>query len=577
MKKQIIHLIVALVCWNINAQTTFQGKVIDSVSKESLIYTHVYNASRGHGTLTNNSGDFEILANSNDTILVSYLGYKDRIFTAKDIENNEIELYPTSNRLSEITITAQRKDLYQILQDSKQLLIGSKETIAKAYYLVNSSEDNNPVEFTEIFYNAKIKNGSIENLSFKNGNSYLNANAQEDWFLNINMSQAFSMYNIIDTNRSLPQNPYQLSKRKLKRKYTLNELEHNTSFLKIEFTPKEINSNYCSGIIWLDSKDYSLVKLEIDGDNKNNFFQPIGITSIDKLDYTISYNYSKNLDAYRLSHVSVSYKCIVRNDTESRIIKTEAILHMTKYDEKYFTPRFEFVEGTSDYKLISLVPDTAIFNYLSKEGHIKLTKKQSANLAKLRANGQNFGNSEFGNEFFENNYVVWSEDRITMKKAKKKIKIEDVRSIEDRIDRYGFNADKLEIRPLIYIDFQQSDTGVIIETSSILDIYNSYNRLDDGVRLQTYLNIYFDLVEVYRRRFLNSINPQMSRIEDIEKAFNLLLLQLEEQQALLRDDSFAGQDIDKLSKWNDLIYSELGINNFALFGIMETEPASKNR
>ncbi len=382
----------------------------------------------------------------------------------------------------------------------------------------------------------------------------------------MNLSKAFSLYNITRVSKTLPLNPYQLSKRKLKKTYELEVLEYNNEYLKIEFIPRNLNENYYSGVIWLDSSDYSLLKLEIVGGNKKNLFVPIGITEVEELNYKISYNYSKRQGNYKLSHISINYHSNIHNEI-SREINTEAILYITQYNESFYSPHFKFQHGISDYRALSIVPDTIIFNCLSKDGNFLLSKEQQYNLKTLKEEGEGFNSSDFGKELFENNYVIWSKDRISMKKTKKTIKINGVKNIDYQIDRYGFKSDMLEINTDIYFDLEESSEGILVETSSIFDIYNSYNHLSEDLLFQAYVNIYFDLVEIYRLKFLGQLDVESMGREEINDVFKQIVAQLEDDQSLLRKDSFAGQDINKLKMWNDFVDNELGINNFELMNI----------
>jgi hypothetical protein len=215
-----------------------------------------------------------------------------------------------------------------------------------------------------------------------------------------------------------------------------------------------------------------------------------------------------------------------------------------------------------------LIPDSIIFNRLSKDNYFLLSKNQTENLEELKIYGEKFKSSIFGNKLFEHNYVNWSADRIFMKKTKKTIDRPDMRNVEARIDRYGFKSDNLKISTKLYLDLEESDNEILIETCTFLDTYESFNHLNDDVNLQAYVNIYFDLAEVYRLKFLSSIDPaRMNRLE-IVKRYNEINHELEKQQLTLQEDSFGGENILKLKSWNDYIFNEIEIDNFQLMNIV---------
>lgn len=566
--KSRITIILILLSSNLFTQELLRFKVIDAVSKDALAYAHIFNLTKDNGTLTNLAGECAIDADLSDSIRISFLGYTTLDLTVEHTKYDIIELNPSSNLLSEVTIKPDKEDLYDIILQSKKLLEQNQNnTTAKAFLLVNSTEDSSPVEFTQLYYTAQIENGSIKELNFKNGSSYLRPNDQQGYFLNLNISKAFSLYDVVKNNKSLPVNPLQLSKRKMKKIYKLEKIALNDQYLKIKFTSQNSKTNYFSGFIWLDSKDFSMIKLELVGDNKNKLFKPIGRTQIDDFKYQISYNFRKVDQVNLISHITLDYDTNLWS-IKDRTIVTEAILYITNYENYYHLPHFSFQSSISDYRAISLIPDSIIFNRLSKDNYFLLSKNQTENLEELKIYGEKFKSSIFGNKLFEHNYVNWSADRIFMKKTKKTIDRPDMRNVEARIDRYGFKSDNLKISTKLYLDLEESDNEILIETCTFLDTYESFNHLNDDVNLQAYVNIYFDLAEVYRLKFLSSIDPaRMNRLE-IVKRYNEINHELEKQQLTLQEDSFGGENILKLKSWNDYIFNEIEIDNFQLMNIV---------
>ena len=56
--------------------TTVKGKIIESESPSAMESVNIVNLNQVIGTTTNSEGEFEIRANANDTLHLSYLGYK---------------------------------------------------------------------------------------------------------------------------------------------------------------------------------------------------------------------------------------------------------------------------------------------------------------------------------------------------------------------------------------------------------------------------------------------------------------------------------------------------------------------
>lgn len=88
--------------------SVLKGQVIDSETKKALSASHILNLNSVEGTITNDMGNFEIVARANDTVIVSYLGYSSiKIKITNDLlKGNEllIALYEKSEEVKEIII-----------------------------------------------------------------------------------------------------------------------------------------------------------------------------------------------------------------------------------------------------------------------------------------------------------------------------------------------------------------------------------------------------------------------------------------------------------------------------------------
>jgi hypothetical protein len=71
-----LFLFLILLSANLAAQTTVKAKIIRGENGKPLESVNVVNINQVIGTITNKEGFFEIRANANDTLHLSYLGYK---------------------------------------------------------------------------------------------------------------------------------------------------------------------------------------------------------------------------------------------------------------------------------------------------------------------------------------------------------------------------------------------------------------------------------------------------------------------------------------------------------------------
>ena len=78
MKKIIIFLALFISSLSFSQENNrmVKGKVQSETSKSTLQNVHVLNLNKVLGSITNESGEFEIEAVVNDTLYFSYIGYK---------------------------------------------------------------------------------------------------------------------------------------------------------------------------------------------------------------------------------------------------------------------------------------------------------------------------------------------------------------------------------------------------------------------------------------------------------------------------------------------------------------------
>jgi len=115
MRKKIIFLILICTVHFINAQETkpiklgkLTGKIVDNKDNTPLQSADILNLNSVVGTTTNNDGRFQITAQVNDTLFISYVGYQSiKLKVTNDLlKGNEllISMYEKVVNLNEVTL-----------------------------------------------------------------------------------------------------------------------------------------------------------------------------------------------------------------------------------------------------------------------------------------------------------------------------------------------------------------------------------------------------------------------------------------------------------------------------------------
>ncbi len=100
-----------------NQEVTLKGRVISNNDKKPLQSAHIVNLNTISGTITNVKGEFEIPAQANDTIFISYIGYQSvKLKITRDLlKGNELEIAIHEKILNIDEVTIKSHNLIGVL------------------------------------------------------------------------------------------------------------------------------------------------------------------------------------------------------------------------------------------------------------------------------------------------------------------------------------------------------------------------------------------------------------------------------------------------------------------------------
>jgi len=157
---KLFLLLACFFCLNVNSQIV-KGIVKDSLTNEVLSYANIALVSKNIGTSTNQKGEylFEIKGNSNDTLLVSSLGYATKYILLKDFNiNKEYNL--------NISLLQEKQSIDEIVLIVKK----TKYTKSKKLGVAKRKKYPSSVPFgTEtclLIKNTESKEGKLKELAF---------------------------------------------------------------------------------------------------------------------------------------------------------------------------------------------------------------------------------------------------------------------------------------------------------------------------------------------------------------------------------------------------------------------------
>jgi hypothetical protein len=133
----------------------FKGSILDSKTRNELVYASITVSGTSISTISNSEGKFSIKVpaeNQNATLLISFLGYKNKVVSIQDLkpEKNVLYLEPSNTLLEEVVVKAgDAKNVYSGVlanrlqnygDDPIQMTAFYRETIRKRRTYVSLSE-----------------------------------------------------------------------------------------------------------------------------------------------------------------------------------------------------------------------------------------------------------------------------------------------------------------------------------------------------------------------------------------------------------------------------------------------------
>jgi hypothetical protein len=436
--------------------------------------------------------------------------------------------------------------------------------------------ENEQVELVEGYYNILINNYQPKELNIKAGRVALRP-YRNRFFTSMDGSFALLKLDLFEDKGFFPENPLNFSRQTLKKLYFL-ELskkfvdKSNDSIYVIDFAPKKNNANYFGGKIWLNKTKKNILKISMTCENARKFpFLPLfSIDSIANVDFNISITYSQTGNEPLFNHMDFEYKINYmsrkgKKEAYNYTVKTKTVLYVYDFHNTFLQPLFNFGNSNiGDYKNINAMPYNEFFwkyndeyrlndslntNELFFEDSLSLTNKR---LFK--------SNSYFEKGIFEHPFVSWSKNGIKFKEV-----LDTLQKPEDQV----LISEKYNLSVKIFVDINTYSDSTNIITSTIFDPFESYYRLPINNQSLCFINMYFDLCEIQRKKLVESLNKEKKIEENIKLIYSDFLNIFEYEKQTFLKKVKRGTDEDEMKNYNAFIIENLGIDNLKIFNIFQ--------
>lgn len=580
----ILFLSFSSISWT---QTTtklkVKGYLFDQTSSEPIPFVKIENKSTKTVSVSSFEGYFEIDLNStDDTIIISHYDYKTQLLKAPN-ENDTLQIFLNRNytEIAEVVVKpSDNTQLYLLLNSfSKRNYLTDKES--KAYFVLKSYLDSSQIELVEAYYNAEIKGYDISELKIKTGRIAVKPTNQNRIFANFSSSKAICELNTLTENEYFPISPFELNYKKLRKSYNLELIssyinEQNDSICIIYFYPKATKIDCFKGKIWLNITKESIDKLELESEicNKHPFLPLFPTDSIQHVKMHISKTFHNTLGSIVLDQIdfNFSFDYLSRTDREEKVtytIQSKALVYFYNYSNVFVLPAFRFHENLNDYRKVQALPYLSSFwlsnselkmNDQTNETNSFYNDKNAftnQNLfdLKLFSKNQDSIKRQKG-DFYEGKYIHWSKNRVLLKEM-------EIDTLTERLS--SINSLNYQISVQVFSDYVELKDSSYIVTKTILDPYFTFYYLPVDKYTNCFINLYFDLCEIERRKFEKEL-----KLKDLNKEEYLQLrkkfdLQLEAEHVQFLKEVERGTNKKALEKWNQYVFDELKIDNISLF------------
>jgi hypothetical protein len=580
---RILSIVFLFLSFSLFSQTNLQGLVLDAKTREPLPYCAIAIKYKVSGCLTNEEGIFQLNANAEtDTFLLSYVGYKPKQIAVNEfVKNTVILLDRKESLLNEVVVYSNDDYVYEVFETCRKKLRESKNTESKVYFVLESTINSQATELLESYYNGNFNNYALNQLRFKNGRAGL-ASYNDRFFINANTSKAFSFFNLLDQNEHLPASPFQYDKRHLKKYYTLkikSVYDSEKPLYCIEFIPVLSNGKKFSGEVWIEKGTGELKKITLTVFNTKlhpflPLFKETGTIKDASMQITRSYQNSSGTNQpdhidfnYQLNYQHIHTSSLVNKNTDSSFtLNCKGLMYFYDFDKPFITPYFSYDSEMSDYRKITSLTYNEYF-WTSNAGLV-YSNKMRKGISYFKTNGilinyKNSSNTNFyEGKLFENNYIIWSEKkRISLKKNK----LKNDTTLNTSSNGLNFITNQYQLKAQLFLDLNPMGDSIQHFSASIFDVYDTFYNLPEEPFTNCFINIYFDLFEIERRKMESAMSKNRFSATQIDSLYKRCAAHLETETAQYLKEVERGKNTAALEKWNNYVYEHLFINNMELF------------
>lgn len=591
-----------LLLWSapVFSQIRVEGFARDGKTSEVIEYASAYLQGSNTGTITNRDGKFSIyIADTAKyrTLSFSCIGYEKTTRSLKELTVNPIVLLEpaiVSLEAVEIRHISSEKLAALLAEIIKKYRQESEPLRSKIFLSLQTTENSAiPLESIEAFYSGLLtKRDGFQEMDLKSGRIAINTN--EALFFNLNNTDLLCSYSLFGRNRTLdfPDSPFQGNPSRILNSFILNDnglvWDGDIPCREIAFQSKRENG--CRGVIVVSETFKTVKSVEIAyNDLETSFFSPLNpADSFSSLNLRFAYYFKQNEKnpeqmILERAHLDSDFTYYSSSGDRSRNIEYQMFLLCYDYDNLFEKTIFNNQSLSNDYLKITSIPLNPRFweiNYFLADN-----EEHQKKLAFFAKNGILINHSQEvfkRNDFLQTPYLTWSPDYQLEKNDFEnlyRMQLDgsgyvktgsgmssisgsgvSVISISELSagSGSGLYASPYNINAQIFLDYFDYQGAIEFSTKTLFDKHTSYWLIEWDDLKKEFVNIYFGLYEMARRK----IEARLKALSGYDEKAILSVYQ-EETESLKRQakefttETNFGKSKTELEKWRKTVNEEL--------------------
>lgn len=547
--------------------------LIDSLNNQPVSFASIYKKRDQKGTLSNYTGEFtldNIL--KSDTIVCSYIGYDKLTFVSDpNINYDTLFLHRKVQLTDEVIILANDEFLYTLVSEARKTNSKTKK-VAKTYFELETFHNQSQLELFQGYYNGTYTGYDVSNLEMKNARFAL-APIENRIFVSTETSKAMYMQSLMNSDQYFPISPLEQKPHQLRKSYTLSletrfKNQDKKTIYAIKFEPKNNKNQFFQGTVWIDSLSNTILKINLKiVDAASHPFQPLwSMHSLAKVNLELSKSFSEVGGEVFLKSMDFNYDLTYKTELDSNFnISTRALLYAYNFEEEFVIPFFDFTEDiNADYRKIQMLPHNQLFWECTDE--FKMENNNTERNHFLNEIGTIKDSDLFESDtlikmnFFEHPYATWNGNRFLLREQ-----LDD--STHYDLSKTPILANRYHLEVQFLMDINEACDSFQVITKTIFDPYKTFYKLPMTKEGQVFINIYFDLMEIERRKMHAELLKCGNDIPMIKTKYNEWKVRAKKVSEVYLKEIQRGTNHESLIKWNAYVLKEIGIDNVSIFKV----------